>query len=436
VTTNDEDPDANLNRGKYLCFVRGRWPEGLALLARGSDTTLAGIAAQDLANPTAADAQLALAEAWEDWSKGQTQEPLVGALRRALHWYARAVPQLENGPQKQASRKLAKVDDRLAPWLWSAARRLPWFDGPPGVLHAFAGTGPAAPLIAALRNARYAVLGYHTGGLVVWDLITGHERARQQGVLKSPRQIVMAGDSPIVVCGNQTRDLALYDLGNGKATVQRQPQSVTYIAAAHAEPVFAWAMSASSAKKNSLIAWHVGQGGRPPSFTTAYPVRALALSPDGRTLIVGDDHSQLVSLDLVTGKELGRMALPAAPARVQISPDGRFLLVDLNNQMIVYGTADGNEVGHVPDEYRVAAFSPRSGHLVAAGTATGRLDLWDLTAQRVVSSVSVPSSAAPTRIDHVQPLSDARAVIVTGRGGTAYLVRIPDVQPAAMHANW
>lgn len=416
--------DANLSAGKYSCFVNGQWPKGLALLAKGSDKTLAKLAEQDLAAPVEPLAQLTLAEAWDDWSKGQKQEPQIGAMQRALDWYTRAVHGLAGDQQLAAEQKLMKIDDRLAPWLWSAARKVPWFDGPPGVVHTLAGSGVTAPTAAAPHNGRYAVLGYRTGDLVVWDLITGHERARHRGVLKSLGQIVMAGNSSIVVCGNLTRDLVLCDLGSGKATLQQQPHSVSRIAAAEWEPVFAWTVAAG--QTNNVITWHAGLAGRQPSYTSAYVVRAVALSPDGRSMIVGDDQNQLTSWDLALGKQLGRTVLAAPPQSLQISPDGRFLLVGVENKFVVYGTADGNDLGHLPDEYHVAAFLPHGGRLVAAGLFLGRLDVWDLRAHRVVGSVSVHNGTSPVSISRIVPLCDPRAVIVTSRNGSAYLVLMPD----------
>src|SRR5262249_36197055 len=47
-----DDPAANLNAGRYLCFYRGDWEAGLTQLAKGNDSNLAGLAKRDLVQPS------------------------------------------------------------------------------------------------------------------------------------------------------------------------------------------------------------------------------------------------------------------------------------------------------------------------------------------------------------------------------------------------
>ena len=43
------DAGANLTLGKYHCFVKGDWRQGLSMLVLGSDAALSGLAKEDLA---------------------------------------------------------------------------------------------------------------------------------------------------------------------------------------------------------------------------------------------------------------------------------------------------------------------------------------------------------------------------------------------------
>src|SRR4029078_6352008 len=59
-------PEANLAAGRYLCFYKNDWLQGLPKLAAASDLDLATAARKDLENPTAAAARADVAEKWWD----------------------------------------------------------------------------------------------------------------------------------------------------------------------------------------------------------------------------------------------------------------------------------------------------------------------------------------------------------------------------------
>ena len=61
------DPAANLDAGKFFCFVKGDWSKGLPMLAMGADAELRSLAAKELAGGSEADAQVELADAWWRW---------------------------------------------------------------------------------------------------------------------------------------------------------------------------------------------------------------------------------------------------------------------------------------------------------------------------------------------------------------------------------
>ncbi len=109
-----DDPDANLDVGKYLCLSKGDWDQGLPLLARGSDADLKAAAEQDIAAPTEPSDQVAVADAWwklaEDL-KGGSQE----AMRiRALKWYRDAAPQLVGLDRPRVEKRLEQFGQLLA----------------------------------------------------------------------------------------------------------------------------------------------------------------------------------------------------------------------------------------------------------------------------------------------------------------------------------
>ncbi|MDB5332791.1 MAG: hypothetical protein JWP03_3942 [Phycisphaerales bacterium] len=92
LKNNPTDKQANLVVGKYECLVRNDWAQGAAKLALGSDTTLAALAARDVANPEDGDAQAALADAWWEYSQKQAGSTKASIEARAAFWYRKALP--------------------------------------------------------------------------------------------------------------------------------------------------------------------------------------------------------------------------------------------------------------------------------------------------------------------------------------------------------
>ncbi len=93
-----DDPDANLALGKYLCFVRSEWPEGLKHLAAGSDEPLKALAEQELKPTTPSPEESAkLGDAWWNLSRSAAGRIKEGMMLRAGTWYEQAAAGLPDG---------------------------------------------------------------------------------------------------------------------------------------------------------------------------------------------------------------------------------------------------------------------------------------------------------------------------------------------------
>ncbi|MBM4020502.1 MAG: formylglycine-generating enzyme family protein [Planctomycetes bacterium] len=154
LKTDPADPAANLAAGRFYCFTRDDWPKGLPLLARGSDATLRDLAAQDLAGPTEASAQLALGNLWWEAAKGPgvPAEPLRS---RAGYWYEKALPGLKDLEEVLARKRLsdlaASPAARSGPAARPGALRVPHgFRAKPGtVAEPYTRTGWARQIVHA-----------------------------------------------------------------------------------------------------------------------------------------------------------------------------------------------------------------------------------------------------------------------------------------------
>ena len=109
LKTQPDDPDTCLAVGRWHCFYKGDWDEGLKLLAKGSDEALKSLAAEELASkPSKAEDKVARGDAWWDLAEKATGKAKAAMRHRAGHWYQVALPDLAAGVAK------SKVEKRLA----------------------------------------------------------------------------------------------------------------------------------------------------------------------------------------------------------------------------------------------------------------------------------------------------------------------------------
>jgi len=88
------DPAANLQVGKFYCFVRGDWDKGLSYLALGNDPRLKTLAVKELEGPKDVNEQTALGDGWWDLSEKADETTKKQLRARAGYWYRKAVPKL------------------------------------------------------------------------------------------------------------------------------------------------------------------------------------------------------------------------------------------------------------------------------------------------------------------------------------------------------
>lgn len=103
-----DDPVANLQVGKYRCFVQNRWDEGLKHLAAGEDAALRAVAEVDLKAPRAGvpdDAKVA--DAWWEYAQSAPADFQWAAQSRTRYWYGRCIPGLTGLNKARAETRLA-----------------------------------------------------------------------------------------------------------------------------------------------------------------------------------------------------------------------------------------------------------------------------------------------------------------------------------------
>jgi hypothetical protein len=100
------DKDANLVVGKYFCFVKGNWDQGLPMLLVCSDQELRELADKELGVPDDPIAQVELADAWWALSENEKTHRRAELQRRAMHWYRAALSRLSGLVKAKVARRL------------------------------------------------------------------------------------------------------------------------------------------------------------------------------------------------------------------------------------------------------------------------------------------------------------------------------------------
>lgn len=107
----DADADnaaANFTAGAWHGVYRRDWKKALPLLAKGNDPIWSAAATLELATPTAADDQVAIANAWYEIAATASPTVKMALFVHAGTWYERAAPQLTSVLIRQT------VSERLA----------------------------------------------------------------------------------------------------------------------------------------------------------------------------------------------------------------------------------------------------------------------------------------------------------------------------------
>ncbi|HEX3987966.1 MAG TPA: hypothetical protein VHZ30_00960, partial [Verrucomicrobiae bacterium] len=86
------DPQASLAVGKFLCFEKNDWADGLPLMARGSDAALKAVANMEINGKLKEpQEQIALGNSWWDLSAEAPDDNKMFYQRRARYWYLKGI---------------------------------------------------------------------------------------------------------------------------------------------------------------------------------------------------------------------------------------------------------------------------------------------------------------------------------------------------------
>ena len=105
------DPESNLLVGKYRCFVKRDWENGLLMLALGSDKQLKQLAEAELGEKPDA---ISLGDLWWALSEEQESQDKQAIQDRACMWYRKALPTATGLTKAKLEQRLGSVKDASA----------------------------------------------------------------------------------------------------------------------------------------------------------------------------------------------------------------------------------------------------------------------------------------------------------------------------------
>ena len=103
------DAASKCDRGRFLCFIKGDYVNGLPLLMRCEDETLRQLAVRERAFDGSADEALDLADQWWKFAGAQTGDTRAGARRHAGTFYLEASKTLTGLKKAKAMHRLQEA---------------------------------------------------------------------------------------------------------------------------------------------------------------------------------------------------------------------------------------------------------------------------------------------------------------------------------------
>lgn len=426
--TLDQTPDdaaANLIFGRFLCFVKEDWTEGLIHLSKGSDPALAEIAQQELAGPVSPREQFSLSEKWIAWATKNNAEESSAAWRRAQHWLSQAIPLL-TGPLK--TRAVEHSQNAVAKITQSGEVQRNWRgrDQSPGDVMRLSGHTGGVTTLAASRSSRWLVSGSRDDTVRVWDLTLGTELSRITTTVNDVSSLALLPDEQtLILVGQNTKVMtasltAAAELGgfDVKSSVQ------DIVMSADGRRLL---LTIPGPQGNVIVSETNGTGQIPLPIKTN--IRAIDLSRSGTLAAVADENNVVHLWDLRRpGDSAALNGFASTVCDVAISPNEELVAGCYSEGVVLWNANTRQELSRitVPRGALRIGFTLDSRRLIVSST-TNDLSVLDVRQGTMVASLTARNTgAAVSSCDALVVLPDGHGAVTAGYDGAMIVWRLPD----------
>ena len=285
--------------------------------------------------------------------------------------------QANNGPVRIWDVETGVLKNEFAPNGWPNSGAF----SPDGSLFVYGGpdTDRAAGVVATIWDT--------TTGQVVRSLKIPREDIPADGRNISASKTAFSPDGKIIATASYFRNVQLWDAATGSPL---GPLLGSFPEGLHKDDIMALAVSpngsrvATASRDSTARIWDA-RTGKPlcePLNHGHFWLRAVAFSPDGKTLLTAGDTPPRL-WDATTGKQLGE-PLPVSNITyaATFSPDGRWILTGSGNSAQLWDLATRKQIGLAMNHYcndGAVTFSADSKTIVTAGA--GAICVWDVPQQ-------------------------------------------------------
>ncbi|OBQ32840.1 MAG: hypothetical protein AN485_20395, partial [Anabaena sp. MDT14b] len=259
--------------------------------------------------------------------------------------------------------------------------------------------------IAVTPDGKTVISGSYDKTIKIWDVETGTEKFTLEGHSSSVKAIALTSDGKTVISGSSDNTIKIWDITQQKTGFfdfihERIPSRLKFTLKGHSDSVKAIAVTPdgktviSSLRGNIVKIWDLGTGTE--KFTLGghpYPVcdwgNVIAVTPDGKTLIFDssedsvDGYSNPIRIwDLGTGTEkfvLGGHSFSVYA--IAVTPDGKTVISGSSDNTIkIWDLGTGTEKftleGH-SSSVKAIAVTP-DGKTVISGSYDKTIKIWDV----------------------------------------------------------
>jgi WD40 repeat protein len=228
--------------------------------------------------------------------------------------------------------------------------------------------------------------------LKLWDLATGKDNIRPTGHTNWVTALAFSPDSKTLASGSMDLTVQLWNLGEKKVktTLQENGPIGSLAFRQDGKTLMVGGGAMGSVKKTGVRAWDLVGGKIKKTFKGDFLSRCMALSPNGKTLAIGDFYpgkedfpmrGKIKLFDVDTGEEQAVLERSASwpSGCLAFSPDGKTLAAGLGplfgDGVLLWDLATGKRKSIAKYDVSSIAFTPDSKMLAVASKSVRLYDL-------------------------------------------------------------